>query len=219
MTSQPPLSRRTRVFAAALRCVRVLLASGVLIGLVAGLPWALVHFVGWPLPDQLPTWDEIQATLLNPMSVRFLLNTLAVVCWIVWFFFVLEVLRCSVDAVRGMTWPTRRPGPLRGVAAVLVGTIVLTLLGGRSSYSAPLAGTAALTAGLRPVAVVASLDPGPAPQATSVVIDPAAPAPAGTVQVTDEVRLPDDGVYDSLWRVAERLYGPVAAAVGPSSFS
>ncbi|WP_328452067.1 hypothetical protein [Amycolatopsis sp. NBC_00438] len=218
MTAQPPLSRRTRVFAAALRCVRGLLASGALVGLVAGLPWALVRFVGWPLPDQLPTWDEIQATLLNPMSVRFLLNTLAVVCWIVWFFFVLDVLRCSVDAARGMTWPSRRPGPLRGVAAVLVGTIVLTLLGSRSSYSAPLAGTAALTVGLRPVAVVTSPDPGPAPQATSVVIDPAAPAPAGMVQVTEEVRLPHDGVYDSLWRVAERLYGPGGGSRWPELF-
>ncbi|MEV7040448.1 hypothetical protein [Amycolatopsis sp. NPDC051061] len=218
MTSQPPLSRRTRVFAAALRCVRGLLASGVLIGLVVGLPWALVHFVGWPLPDQLPTWDEIQATLLNPMSIRFLLNTLAVVCWIVWFCFALDVLRCSVDAVRGMTWPSRRPGPLRGVAAVLVGTIVLTLLGSRSSYSAPLAGTAAPTVGLRPVAVVASLPPGPAPQATGAVIDPAAPAPAGMVQVTEEVRLPHDGVYDSLWRVAERLYGPGGGSRWPELF-
>ncbi|WP_410575728.1 hypothetical protein [Amycolatopsis sp. cmx-4-61] len=218
MTSQPPLSRRTRVFAAALRCVRGLLASGVLVGLAAGLPWALVHFVGWPLPDQLPTWDEIQATLLNPMSVRFLLNTLAVVCWIVWFFFVLDVLRCSVDAARGMTWPSRRPGPLRGVAAVLVGTIVLTLLGSRSSYLAPLAGAAAPTVGLRPVAAVASLPPGPAPQATSAVIDPAAPAPAGMVQVTEEVRLPRDGVYDSLWRVAERLYGPGGGSRWPELF-
>ncbi|MEA5358259.1 hypothetical protein VA596_01820 [Amycolatopsis sp., V23-08] len=214
----PALFRRTRVFVAALRCARGLLASGALLGLVAGLPWALVHFVGWPLPDQLPTWAEIQATLLNPMSVRLLLNTLAVVCWIVWFFFVLDVLRCSVDAARGMTWPSRRPGPLRGVAAVLVGTIVLTLLGSRSSYSAPLAGTAAPTVGLRPVAVVASLPPGPAPQATGAVIETAAPAPAGMVQVTEEVRLPRDGVYDSMWRVAERLYGPGGGSRWPELF-
>ena len=214
----PALLRRTRVFVAALRCARGLLASGALLGLVAGLPWALVHFAGWPLPDQLPTWDEIQATLLNPMSVRFLLNTLAVICWIVWFFFVLDVLRCSVDAARGMTWPSRRPGPLRGVAAVLVGTIVLTLLGSRSSYSAPLAGTAAPTVDLRPVAAVASLPPGPAPQATSAVIDPTAPAPAGTVQVTEEVRLPHEGVYDSLWRVAERLYGAGGGSRWPELF-
>ncbi|NED41256.1 hypothetical protein G3I65_15020 [Amycolatopsis sp. SID8362] len=206
------------MFAAALRYARGLLASGALLGLVAGLPWALVRFVGWPLPDQLPTWDEIQVTLLNPMSVRFLLNTLAVVCWVVWFFFVLDVLRCSVDAVRGMTWPGRRPGPLRGVAAVLVGTIVLTLIGSRSAYSVLPSTTAAPTVGLRPVAAVASLPPGSAPQATSAVIDPAAPAPAGTVQVTEEVRLPRDGVYDSLWRVAERLYGPGGGSRWPELF-
>ena len=93
MTAHSQFSRRKPIrpsagrpgwwaLAAALRFVRGLLAFVVLLALVAGLPWALVHFVGWPLPDHLPTWDEIQATLLNPMSAQFLLNTLAVLCWI-----------------------------------------------------------------------------------------------------------------------------------------
>lgn len=215
--------------AATLRFVRGLLAFVVLLALVAGLPWALVHFVGWPLPDHVPTWDEIQATLLNPMSAQFLLNTLAVLCWIVWFFFALDVLRCTVDAARGITWPqVRPPGPLHGLAAALIGTIVLTLLGNRAPYTAPTPTTAALTADLTPVAVVAPLTPGPATQAaapqaavvpaTTLVIDRAAPAPPGMVQVTEEVRLPHDGIYDSLWRVAERIYGPGGGSRWPELF-
>jgi len=209
--------------------VRGLLAFVVLLALVAGLPWALVHFVGWPLPDHVPTWDEIQATLLNPMSAQFLLNTLAVLCWIVWFFFALDVLRCTIDAARGITWPqVRPPGPLHGLAAALIGTIVLTLLGNRTPYTAPTPTTAALTADLTPVAVVAPLTPGPvtpaaAPQiavvpATTLVVDRAAPAPPGMVQVTEEVRLPHDGIYDSLWRVAERIYGPGGGSRWPELF-
>ncbi|MGB3441135.1 MAG: BTAD domain-containing putative transcriptional regulator [Actinophytocola sp.] len=217
------------VLAATLRFVRGLLACVVLLALVTGLPWALVHFVGWPLPNHVPTWDEIQATLLNPMSAQFLLNILAVLCWIVWFFFALDVLRCTIDAARGITWPpVHPPGPLHGLAAALIGTIVLTLLGNRTPYTAPNPTTAALTADLTPVAVVAPLTPGPttqavAPQAavgpaTTLVVDRAAPAPLGMVQVTEEVRLPYDGIYDGLWRVAERIYGPGGGSRWPEVF-
>ncbi|WP_433264756.1 BTAD domain-containing putative transcriptional regulator [Actinosynnema sp. CS-041913] len=209
--------------------MRGLLAFVVLLALVAGLPWALVHFVGWPLPGQVPTWDEIQATLLNPMSAQFLLNTLAVLCWIVWFFFALDVLRCTIDAARGITWPqVRPPGRLHGFAAALIGTIVLTLLGNRTPYTAPTPTTATLTADLTPVAVVAPLTPGPATPAaalqaagvptTTLVIDRAAPAPPGMVHVSEEVRLPHDGIYDSLWRVAERIYGPGGGSRWPELF-
>ncbi|MBE1579494.1 MULTISPECIES: helix-turn-helix domain-containing protein [Pseudonocardiaceae] len=215
--------------AASLRFVRGLLAFVVLLALVAGLPWALVHFVSWPLPDHVPTWDEIQATLLNPMSAQFLLNTLAVLCWIVWFFFALDVLRGTIDAARGITWPqVRPPGPLHGLAAALIGTIVLTLLANRTPYTAPTPTTADLTADITPVAVVAPLTPRPATQAaapqaavvpaTTLVVDRAAPAPPGMVQVTEEVRLPHDGIYDSLWRVAERIYGPGGGSRWPDLF-
>lgn len=211
------------------RVLRGLVAAIVLLALVAGLPWALVHFIGWPLPGHVPTWDEIQATLLNSMSPQFLLNTLAVLCWIVWFFFAIDVLRCTLDAARGITWPqVRPPGPLHGLAAALIGTIVLTLLGSRTPYTAPTPVAAALTGDLAPVAVVAPLTPGPAVhtlarqapvvQQTTLVIDRAAPAPPGTVQATEEVRLPQDGIYDSLWRVAERVYGPGGGSRWPELF-
>ncbi|WP_409497259.1 BTAD domain-containing putative transcriptional regulator [Amycolatopsis sp. cmx-11-12] len=212
------------------RVLRGLLAAVSLLALVAGLPWALVHFIGWPLPDQVPTWDEIQATLLNnSMSPQFLLNTLAVLCWIVWFFFAIDVLRCTIDAARGSTWPEERPpGPLRGLAAALIGTIVLTLLTSRTPYTVPAPATAAMTSGLAPAAVTAPLTPGPAVhslarqvpvvQHTAQVIDRAAPAPPGTVRATEEVRLPQDGIYDSLWRVAERVYGPGGGSRWPELF-
>jgi DNA-binding SARP family transcriptional activator len=199
------------------RLLRSLLALVVLLALVAGLPRALVHFVGWPLPDHVPTWDEIQVTLLNPMSAQFLLDALAVLCWIVWFCFALDVLRCTIDAARGITWPqVRPPGPLHGLAAALIGTIVLTLLGNRAPYTPPTT-SLALTSNLTPAAVVAPLHHGPAApplaqpvavvQQSTLTIDRAAPAPPGMVQVTEEIRLPQNGIYDTLWRVGERIYG------------
>lgn len=199
------------------RVLRGLLATVALLALVAGLPWALTHYIGWPLPDHIPTWDEVEATLLNPMSAQFLLDTLACLCWIVWFFFTVDVALCAIDAARGITWPDFRPsGPLRGLAAALVGTIVLTILGNRTPTTPPATATV-LTSDLTPAAVTAPLHPGPAQPATTAqqqsttTLDWSAPAPPGTVKATEEVRLPhrEGGtvVYDSLWRVAERMFG------------
>ena len=199
------------------RVVRGVLAGIVLVALVAGLPWALVRFVGWPLPDHIPTRDEIEATLLNPMSAQFLLDALACLCWVVWFFFAVDVARCAVDAAQGFAWPEFRPtGPLRGVAAALIGTVVLTVLGNRTP-TAPPTTAAVLSSDLTPIAVTAPLHPSPAqpstdtPQQATMTLDWAAPAPPGKVVATEEVRLPhpEGGtvVYDSLWRVAERMFG------------
>ena len=205
--------RSGSVLIAALRLVggflRGLLAGTVLLGLTAGLPWALVHFVGWPLPDHVPSGDEIQATLLNPMTQQFLLNGLAVLCWIVWFVFAIDVLRCGIDTARGTTW-LRPPGPLHALAAALIGTIVLTLLGNRTPSTTPTTATTLLTGDLQPAAVSAPQTPG--------MTGRAAQAPPGMVQAIEEVRPPRDGIYDNLWRIAERIYGPGAGHRWPELF-
>ncbi|WP_086664163.1 BTAD domain-containing putative transcriptional regulator [Lentzea kentuckyensis] len=187
---------------------RGLLALGVLSALTAGLPWGLVHFVGWPLPDHVPTWDEVRVALLSPMGGQFFIDALAIVCWIAWFFFVLSVLRSVVDVARGIAWtPCQGRGPFQALTATLIGAVVLTLLSNRA-FAAPAAGNRAH----EPTAAVAvaPLTPGAAehPAALALVVDRAAPAPPGLVRVVDEVRLPHNGIYDSLWRIAERIYGP-----------
>lgn len=207
-------------FSAVGRMLRGLIAAAVLLALLIGLPLGLWHYIGWPLPDHIPSWDEVEATLLQPMSAQFLLDTLACLCWTLWFFFTIDVARCAIgatyDAARGVTWPAFRPtGPLRGFAAALVGTIVLTLLGNRTSTSPPAVATM-LTGDLAPVAVTTPLNPAPEPasadqQQGRMTIDWSAPAPPGEVTAVEEVRLPhiEGGtvVYDSLWRIAERMFG------------
>lgn len=203
------------------RVVRGLVAGVVLLALLVGLPWALAHFIGWPLPDHVPTWDEIEATLQRPMSTQLLLNSLAVLCWILWFVFAVDVLLCTAEIVRGIARPrVRLPGPVHGLAAALISTVVLTLLGSRTtSTTAP--PPPSMPADLVSVAVSAPLTPGPERRLVvqqSPKIDRAAPAPPRMVQVVDEVRPPRDGAYDSLWRVAERIYGPGGGNRWPELF-
>ncbi|MET9225584.1 BTAD domain-containing putative transcriptional regulator [Lentzea sp. NPDC003310] len=209
MSSDTARALRSVVLACA-RAARGLLALTALSVLVVGLPWALVHFVSWPLPDHVPTWDEAQAILLNPMSGQLFINLLAIVCWISWLGFALAVLRSIVDALRGITWEAARArGPLQALAGTLIGAVVLTLLTNRALATTPVAGPDVRFHEPTSVSAVAPAVPGLVlPVLTELVVDRAAPAPPGLVRVVDEIRLPHNGIYDSLWRVAERVFGP-----------
>ena len=56
------------------RLLQGLVALAVLVALVAALPWALWHYIGWPLPGHIPTADEVLAVLLSPMTTGLLLD-------------------------------------------------------------------------------------------------------------------------------------------------
>ncbi|WP_191305580.1 BTAD domain-containing putative transcriptional regulator [Lentzea cavernae] len=187
--------------------------------LLVGLPWALVHFVGWPLPDHVPTWEEVEATLLDPMSNEFVINVLVVVCWIAWFRFALGVLQSVFDLVQDITWsPDRVHGPIRSAAATLVAAVLLTLVTNRALAAGSVAVTDVPTS--QPQAVVATVRvmPGSVLPSDRSVVDRAASAPHGHVRVVEEVRLPHNGIYDSMWRIAERVYGPGGGARWPELF-
>jgi len=67
------------------RVVRGLVALGLLVALVAGIPWALWHFVGWPLPHHVPSVGQV-GHALNQRGIpdQALVDALAVVVWITW---------------------------------------------------------------------------------------------------------------------------------------
>ncbi|GAA3863485.1 hypothetical protein GCM10022243_32530 [Saccharothrix violaceirubra] len=207
-----------RVLRALGRLVRGVLAATVLAALLAGLPWALTHFVGWPLPDHLPSWAEVQGVLLGPMTTTFLLNFLACATWLVWAFFTLDVARCAVEIAHDARMPDlSAAGPVHRIAAVLVGAVLISILGQRASLPAtsPAAGGAAAE-----VVATAPAWSTPAEQGKFAVVRPAAySAPEHHVatraveqasRVKSAVVLPynpDTGVYDSLWRMSERTLG------------
>jgi DNA-binding SARP family transcriptional activator len=178
------------------RGLQAVVAIAVLGGLCLGLPWALVRFVGWPLPDHIPSLDDLGAVLMTPMSARFLLDTLACLVWLIWFFFALDVAGCLLDVARGARWPelAAQSRPLRRVAATLIGALLLAFLS-RTAIAAPIAGVGGATPEGHG-SVVAT-----APQYLDTAATSAVPAGI------ERVRLPQDGIHDSLYRVAKRCLG------------
>ncbi len=206
-----------RVAGRFLGAVVALAALGVL---VVGVPWGLSHYIGWPLPTQLPTVGELEAFVLTPLSTSTLLGLLACIAWPLWLVFSVDVARCVPDALRGIRMPAA--GPVHALAAFLVAAAVLGLLGPRSPSALPAPVTIAADA---PAPVVVSYDLGATPgqllQPAAVAI-PSADAQGATTTMarhpaqlrssvaepgTVIVRGPHHGVYDSLWRIAERELG------------
>src|SRR5262249_32783389 len=75
----PPLASRLTT---RLRSLASLLC---IVGLVVGVPLALVLLVGWPLPTSVPTWKGISdAFQRQSVPVEVLVNGLAIVVWLAW---------------------------------------------------------------------------------------------------------------------------------------
>ncbi|WP_020663634.1 BTAD domain-containing putative transcriptional regulator [Amycolatopsis benzoatilytica] len=206
------------------RALRGLIAATVLLALVAGLPWALWHFIGWPLPHHVPTWADVQGVLLGPMTTMFLLDFLACACWITWAAFTLDVARCTVDIARSGFDAARLPdfsaaGPMHALAGVLVGAVLLSVLGNRPAPAPATSPATALGTGAHVVATAPAWQhPTPAGEVTvrTAVFATqttgrhatAVGAPAHPESVV--VAAPQDGVHDSLSRIAARTLGDAA---------
>ncbi len=111
------------------RIVRGLAALATLVALLIGVPWALWHFIGWPLPHALPTWDQVsQALTSNGIPDELLFNSLAVVCWAAWAALALSVA-VEIPAAVGGVAAHRVPlaGPMQIFARHLVAAALLLL--------------------------------------------------------------------------------------------
>lgn len=180
----------------ALEVARSLGAAALLVGLLVVLPWGLASFVGWPLPRQLPSSEDLQRALGgSSISDSVLVKALALVCWIAW----LQLVACVL--AEGVAWARGRAAralPLSGVLQPLARHLVIsaTLLVG------------ALRA--QPVAVpVVALPAVELAYSTSPPVlqngaEPSAPEPAD-----DEDGRPTCVVRprDSLWKLAEDHLG------------
>lgn len=204
--------------------LRGLIATTVLLALIAGLPYVLWRYIGWPLPNHVPAWAEVQGALFGPMTTTFLLDVLACLCWIIWAVFAFDVARCvievvggGIDAIRYLEVPAA--GPIRALAGVMVGAILLAVLGNRATAASVAASTTTLGTGAQVVAAAPAWHHptrgGEVTVRTAVVARQASAGGSATVNaparaVSVVVQAARNGVHDSLSRIAERTLGDAA---------
>jgi DNA-binding SARP family transcriptional activator len=174
-----------RLFA---RLVVRLVAGLAMAALVAGIPWMLATLIGWPLPSDLPSWDEVVVVLSSPPTERTVMNALAVVAWAVWVAFVWS-LAGEVVAVTRHGLADRRTQPVGRNPARLVAAALFTAIAtGSFAHTTSAAATA--------------VDLGPPTVVATAVETPPASEPAAADQV--EAQQPADpssrpGYRAALW--------------------
>lgn len=95
--------------------------------LAVGIPIALISWVGWPLPAEMPTLDEVSTALSTAdISDQFLIKSLALVCWFVWVELMTSLMVEAVAHARGKE-AGRVPfgGGMQRTAARLIATVAL----------------------------------------------------------------------------------------------
>ena len=190
----------------AVSVLKGLVALVALVALMGAVPWALWHYVGWPLPHRLPSWSQFTTTLgQHGIADATLLKALACVVWVCWVILAISVMVELDAAARGRAARrlavigTLQPVVGQLLAAIVVAAVALAPRPGVASR--PLA--AAVTPGRRPEAVAAVAlvsDPNPAPMPS---VAASAQPPGGGQQVSTYVVQRND----TLWGIAERELG------------
>jgi DNA-binding SARP family transcriptional activator/LysM repeat protein len=205
-------------------CALVLLAA-----LVVGIPWALWHFVGWPLPHHVPSAAQV-GRALNRQGIpdQTLVDALAVVVWLTWAVLVASIAVEIPAALSGRHAPRL---PLAGIFQPITGRLVvavivasLTLAPRPGHPSTPGSTGSGLSAATlrRPVAALVLkgtmlnetvLTDASRPLTASNPTMPAAASAAGPPNAAPAAPLP--GAFttyivqqgDTLWGIAERQLG------------
>lgn len=231
-----------RVLAVVGRLLRALAALATLVGFLLGVPWLLVQVIGWPLdwigwaqPGTLPTLADLTTALTTSWYDDKILALLATVGWVLWLLFCRDVLVEVIEAA-AVAAATRRGhrrplasgrGPIRWVAAVLVGAVLgAVLFDLMRGIAGPTPGAAADAAARRPAVAVAAApsvvtvvtlpaQTGPRPAFTTTSITPTTVATT-TANATKEeparARNESSGTHrvtagDNLWDIAEQRLG------------
>ncbi|MFC5939970.1 BTAD domain-containing putative transcriptional regulator [Micromonospora harpali] len=103
---------------------RRLAGLGILVLLTAGVPYALIRYVGWPLPREVPTWQDVGTALTSPLTDAMLGNALVCLLWAAWAAFIWSLIAEVAETATGIRLPQPRAiAPARGLAAILVAAI------------------------------------------------------------------------------------------------
>src|SRR5690606_20090730 len=146
--------------------IRALGSALILLALIIGIPLGLSVVGAELLPSELPTWEQIQLLLRNPLSGDFLVGALIVAGWVAWATFTLAVIVEATSMLRGVRAPTLPAlGAQQRLAAVLLAAIALGMAGGTSAAIASPASS-------EPASQTATLSHSPAPPSEDQVAEP-----------------------------------------------
>ena len=180
-------------------------------GLLAGFPVVLYTVAGSPIPDGIPTWNQLTAALMQPdTDHRLFLAAVRLLGWAAWAVFVAATCAEAVSYLAGRSAPSlpRPVRPLQVLVRDLVATATLTF-----SAAATLATPA--SAGVHATADSPSpASEHPAPQHSPTAADDTEWEPL----LSDEPAAspePEDRTWrtrvihrgDTLWSLARRAYG------------
>ncbi|MFV2021715.1 BTAD domain-containing putative transcriptional regulator [Micromonospora sp. LOL_023] len=112
------------MFAFLAATARRLAGLALLVLLTAGVPYALIRYVGWPLPAQVPTMQDIGTALTSPLTDTMLGNLIVCLLWVAWAAWVWSLIAELFETVAGIRLPQPAAiAPARGLAALLVAAI------------------------------------------------------------------------------------------------
>jgi hypothetical protein len=124
--------------------LRLLVLAGTIF---VALPWGLTHFVGWPLPRQIPNLATLQDWINHPLTATRFWKGAAIAAWLGWGALVAYLCVQVLAQLGRIRTPRLRIGPLQGLAAALAGASVAVATSGTAH-----AATAAVTAATVPTA-------------------------------------------------------------------
>lgn len=184
------------------RRARALLAVTVLLALVVGVPVLLWALAGNPVPDQLPSLDEVRTTLSMPdYTGAILVGVLKYLGWAAWAVFAWAVVAETIAALAHRPAP-RLPG-MGGTHRLAAALVAAALLGSgaqaaQAQATPPVAlhtvSTSAQTANLEP-----SADPAPQEAAPTVTADVVVVAKGDSLWSLAEQHLGDGRRWKEIW--------------------
>ena len=196
------------------RILKGLCALGLLAGIAAGIPWALWHFIGWPLPHHVPSLAQLGHALdQRGIPDQALIDALAAVVWVTWAVLVASIAVEVPAALAGRRAPRL---PLAGIFQPVTGRLVAAVIVAALSFAprtTQVTALGSLGGGLSTVG-------GRQPVATLVLTGATQPLLATSKPATTDLSTPEAATAstnssrtyvvqrgDTLWGIAERQLG------------
>jgi DNA-binding SARP family transcriptional activator len=174
LSPHPTLSRRHEL-------VRGVGGLAALVALVFGVPAALAVLAGWPLPRQLPSFNEVASVLSSraELPAATVFKAVALVGWVAWVEITLAVVADVAARIRQRSAPALHL-PMAGAAQALAGRLVTSVL----LLASPLLGRADAVPPARPLAAITATALSPVPPQVLAHPTPPEPFPSGTKSYT-----------------------------------